>query len=250
MLLNDIYDQLAYGELRQLVLGSGEIDSAVVGLPPENYHRLLPFVKAGLTELHKRFALRESSFAVALQPDKVSYHLTPAFAQSNGASAEPVKYIIDTDEAFVDNLMRVERVYGTYRAEEYKIPLNALLDKEAIRTPRYDMLVIPSDTEKAPWLLETTSLKVVFRADHPPIDTATANATPESTPIYLSSTYLEALTFYIASRATNPHGASDTFHDGNNYAAKFEQAVMQLKEYNFDLDEDEGHTKFADRGWA
>lgn len=250
MLLNDIYDQLAYGELRQVVLGSGDIDSVVVGLPPENCRRLLPFVKAGLTELHKRFALRESEFVVELQPNKVSYHLTPDFAQSNGASTEPTKYISDADEAFVNNLMRVERVYGTYQAKEFPVPLNALLNGAAARTPRYDTLVIPSDTVKAPWLLETTSLRVVFRADHPPIDDATANASPGTTPIYLSSTYLEAMTFYIASRASNPNGASETFHDGNNYAAKFEQAVLQLKEYNFDLDEDEGHTKFADRGWA
>ena len=250
MLLNDIYDQLAYGELRQLVLGSGNIDSDELGLSQENRRRLLPFVRSGLTELHQRFLLRESEFILELVDGKVAYNLAYAFAQSNGDSAEPVKYINDSAETFEDNLMRVERVYGTYRGEEYPLTLNELRNKAALRTPRYDCLVLPSDTEEAPWLLETTSLRVVYRAGHPPIDTVLANGSPDKVTIYLHSVYLDALVFYIASRVTNPQGAAEGFHDGNNYAAKFEQAVLQLKQENYDLDEDEGHSKLEDRGFA
>ena len=250
MQLDDIYDQLAYGELRQLVIGSGAIDATEIGVPKEAYQRLLPLVKSGLTELHKRFLLREQEFTLELQTGKVSYNLTYDYAQSNLKSTESPKYINDSGEAYEDNLMRVERVYGTYKAEEYLLPLNQLSNPEALRTPRYNTLVIPSDEEKALWLKETTQLRVVFRADHPSIRDITANANPGRTTIYLPSTYLEALTFYIASRITNPQGSAGEFHDGNNYAMKFEAAVAQLKNTNYDLDEDSDHEKLTFRGFV
>ena len=248
MLLDDIYDQLAYGELRRVVVGAGDIDSDDDGISPENFKRLLPLVKLGLTELHKRFLLREQEFKVELIADKVAYSLTYPFAQSNTASVE-AKYINDSEETFEDNLMRIERVYGTYQQKEYLLPMNQLTNAEAVRTPRYNSLVIPSDTIAAPWLLETTSLRVVFRADHPAIADLAANTQPGSIPIYLASPYLEPLVYYIASRATTSQGISGEFHDGNNYSMKFEAAVAQLKEANFDLDEDDGHFKLVSRGY-
>jgi hypothetical protein len=62
--------------------------------------------------------------------------------------------------------------------------------------------------------------------------------------------YLQALTFYIASRATNSMGLSGEFHAGNNYAKKFEAEVTKLTALNYDLDENSEQTKLESRGFA
>ena len=64
MTLDDIYMQLAGAELRNVVLGTGAMDKINGEIPRENYEKILPMVKLGLTELHKRFLLRDSEFTM------------------------------------------------------------------------------------------------------------------------------------------------------------------------------------------
>ena len=250
MKLKDIYTQIAYGELRNVVLGTGA-PKVTLGeeVPSENYNNLLPLVILGLTELHKRFPLRERTLTVELQTDQVSYALSYDFAESNNRSKEAVKYIKDASDNFQDDLMQVERIYGTYLEEEYEIPLNEIDNDHSIRTSSFNILQVPDDKEKAPWLKETSSLKVVYRADHPVFKDYVANSNPGNTTIYLPSTYMEALVWYIASKATNPTGANGEFHEGNNYYGKFEAACALLTRQNFNVQSFNENTKLHDRGF-
>lgn len=251
MKLLDVYNQLAYGELRQVALGSGGIDSTKDTTPKENFVKLFPLVQSGLTELHKRFLLRERELVVTLVDNQVVYMLHIDFAATNDVSTEDPKYITDTATLpFEDDLMRVERIYGTYLTKEYEIPLNQYNNKESIRTTDYNRLLLPDDTDLAPWLLETTTLRIVYRADHPAITPAKANTSPLNTEIFLPPTHLEALTFYIASRVLNPGGADGEFHEGNNYTIKFEAAVQKLKDENFAVDPEFENDKLESRGWV
>lgn len=253
MKLKDIYNQLAFGELRQAVLGTGPIGSAD-GMPDtkEHYAKILPFVKLGLTELHKRFNLRERSLKLQIQTGQVSYVISTEFAASNTRSTQAVKYILDAADPFQDDLMKIERVYGTYETKRYEIPLNKIDDVSAIRTNSYNMLLIPDSTTDAPWLLETTELEVVYRADHPVIADILANALPGMTTIYLPNMYLEPLIWYIASRATNPAGISGEFHEGNNYTAKYEQSISVLKNSGVDytIEAQSENDRLTAGGWV
>jgi hypothetical protein len=251
MTLDDIYTQLAYGELKQLFIGGTTIDTGAGAIPPENYPKLLPSVELGLTELHKRFCIREDRMTVELQPGKASYPLTFKFAESNTASQEPIKYIKDSASPFMDNLFKVERIYGVLNEEEYEIPLNEIGNGEAIRTTTFNTLMVPTDTEEAPWLLETTELIIIFRADHPVIDNAIANATPDQVEVYLPPMFIEALCLYIASRLHNPIGmVPGALHQGNNYFAKFLTSVEELKKDNYEIDNDTENTKLSARGFC
>lgn len=248
MTLQDIYDQLAFGELRQLSLGKG-IDATSEEIQPEDFKRLLPSIQLGLTELHKRFNLREGNLTIELVPGRTTYVIHKKFTES-GTSAEPVKYILDADAPFENNLMKIERIYGRYLDREYEIPLNRVGDGRAIRTTSFNTLVVPDDTEKAPWLLETTELKLVYRADHPEINKYLANGAPLATEIFLPATYLEALLYYVASRLHNPIGMDPgAMHEGNNYYAKFIAACQELEDQNLEIDEDSQNDKLRDRGF-
>ena len=235
MTLQDIYDQLSFGELRHLSLGSGSLDSDC-GMPEESFLKLLPTVKLGLTELHKRFWLRESRMVVPLVPDQVTYVLTKKK---------------DAPVSFENDLLKVERIMGKWRDDEpFEIPLNKVGNRSAIRTTSYNTLLVPTDKELAPWLEWTTELEIVYRADHPEIKAPVANAAPLATEIHLPTTHLEALLLYIASRIHTPQGLNAEFHDGNNYAATFEASVALLQQQNFELDDDADNERLFENGWV
>jgi hypothetical protein len=250
MKLKDIYDQIAYGELRHVVLGTGPIATAEGdGIPKENYEKIYPFVTMALTELHKRFLLRERTLSIELQGGQVSYVISTAFAESNAKSAEAVKYIKDSADPFEDDFMQIERVYGTYLDKAYEIPLNEIDNGESIRTSAYNILQVPDDPELACWLNETANLKVVYRANHPSIRKILANAAPGQTEIYLPHAYMEPLIWYIASRATNVGGIQQEFHEGNNYYSKFEAACALINNQNLRVNSYSENTKLTDRGF-
>ena len=235
MTLQDIYDQLAFGELRQVSLGYGSIDANEDGMPVESFMKLLPTVKLGLTELHKRFSLREGRMTVPLVENQVTYVLTKKK---------------DAPDAFQDDLHKVERILGKDEdGNPYEIPLNRMDDRSAIRTTSYNTLVVPTETELAGWLNYTTELEIVYRADHPAISVPVANAAPLATEIHLPSTHLEALLWYIASRVHNPIGLTQEFHEGNNYAMKFENACQLLTTQNYEIDDDAVNFRVIDNGW-
>jgi hypothetical protein len=228
MLLKDIYDQLAYGELRELKLGGSSIDAIGDGIVSDNFKRLLPHVVMGLTALHTRCALKEGTLAIPLVAQQVSYLVAPP----------------------AGDLLKVERVYGVWDEEEYEIPLNQIGKADSIRTPSYNSMIIPSDTELAPWLLETTSLNVKYRADHPAIDVALANASPRVVTVDLPSSHLEALCYFIAGRLHNPIGMTPgAMHEGNNYVQKYEMAVAQLNGLGLQVDQDAPNERLYAKGF-
>jgi hypothetical protein len=226
MTLDDIYNQLSLGELRQLFMGGKSIDNPNAGISADNYARFLPSIQLGITELHKRFLLREGHADVPLRNNQVTYVL------------------------YIPELFKVERIYGSYREQKYEIPLNEVNNLSAIRATSYNTLLVPADTEDAPWLKETSSLHIVYREDHPTIDKYAANDDPVSVNIELAMVYMEPLLLYVASRLHNPIGMVSEFHQGNNYAAKFEASVAALKLLDFEIDTDEENSKLHDRGFV
>jgi hypothetical protein len=226
MQLIEVYNQLSFGELRNVMLGTGALDTSADGsMPAANQQRILPLIKGGLTELHKRFLLREVTDSITLTPGLADYALTPAD----------------------DDVLKVERIYGTWDALEYEIPINEVGNPLSIRTPTPTSLIVPIDTVKAPWLLETTTLSLIYRADHA-FMAAIADNDLATTVITLPRSHLRALTLYVASQVANPVGFAGDMHEGNNYAIKFEQEVAALKGQNFEIDSNYENNKLAMRG--
>lgn len=227
MKLSEIYNQLAYGELRQIVMGTGAMPVDEVAIPAAKRAEIFPFVVLGLTELHKRFHIREGEIPVTLVADQEDYSLAAA-----------------TD------LLQVRKIEGVYRDNTYDIPLNLNLDY-AIRTPTYNTIEVPTDKEKAPWLEDTTVLTVTYRADHPVIKAEIANQAAQIVDIELPGVYLQALIYYICARVTASLGATtEGYHEGDNYMAKFEHACQLLKMESFEVDEHASYDKLHMRGFV
>jgi len=229
MKLTDLYDQLSFGELRLLFLSGNSIDTPAAGISAEQYPQLLPSIELGLMEIYKRFFLNEGNATVPLVDGTTTYVLAP------------------TD----DDLFKIERVYGVWAEEEYEIPMNEQNNPRAIRNTSMDTLVLPTDTELAPWLLETTELRVVYRANHPKIDRTTALANPETYELHMPKQYMDPLCLYIASRVHTPLGAAPgSLHEGNNYFQRFLASVQELKNQNYEIDENVEEERFSQRGFV
>ena len=224
MKLSEIHDQLVSGELKQVVMGLNSTDTT---MSAAKQAQILPLITLGLTELHKRFKLKESTTDVTLIAGTSDYSL-----------------------ALITDLMQIERITATYQKKDYEVSLNSRGDNAA-RTPSYNKIILPTDSTKAPWLLESTKVVVTYRADHPVIDVALSNAAPTIVDISLPNVYLEPLLYYVAARATNAFGgAAQGFHEGNNYTAKFEQACALLKQETYDIDQEESWSKLHMRGFV
>lgn len=238
MTLQDIFDDLAYGELSQVVMGGFNADQQ--GIPVEQRKRVFSHVVIGLTELHKRFLLREQVLRIDLVSGQTMYQLERRFAKSNTQSREVVKYINDTADPWNTELFMIERVYDDQGKE---LLLNAIDNADSVRTPTYKSLVLPSS-------YAGTFIDVVCRADHTRISPHMIEEGAAQIEVHLPRSHLQALLLFIASRVHNPIGIQQEFHQGNNFLQKFEIECERLKLGHNETQQENEVSRFTRNGWV
>ena len=216
MNLKDVIDQLSHGELRNAFMA----DTSEGELGERQKTMLITHVTMGLAALHTRFFLKERTHVLNLVP---------------GTG----KYRIDAPD-----LLRIEAVRDLVN-DEYLI--NVLGEPESLHTSDYRTLDVPLALYEK---LESPVLEVFYRANHLPLDTMAKYLPLDQTEIDLPYTHLEALIMYVSSRVMNPVGMAETFHEGNNYAAKYEQACQRIELAGFEISQTGGRNKFAAGGWV
>jgi len=244
MLLETILEQLEVGELAQLALTErvdGELTEA-------NKKALVTHVNMALRALHKRFVFQQNSLDITLQPGLHKYVLDRKFAASNTQSTEPVKYIPDLDDPFVDTVMQIEAVTDDMGND---VPLNSASRMNSLRTTNFNTLVLPRKTPEYRHILDyIDTLTVIYRPNPKALGLLDLVYPANMVEVDLPETHLEPLLLYIASRVLNPIGMSETFHAGNNYAAKYEASCQQLLNEGFGLSVTGHGGQFSSNGWV
>jgi len=245
MKVQEVFDQLRYGELSQLSIGT----SAAGDIAEADYPKLLAHVSLGLTSLYKRFHLKENRVVLSLQPDQVRYSITSPYAVT-ARSRQTVRYLLDTASApFRDDLLKIEQVFTEGGLE---LPLNDKAQPYGCTTPATTVLevalAVVNQDMNLPDEWKTDQLELVYRASHPKIDVE--NFDLEYTQIELPEAYLEALLLFVASRIHNPIGAATEGQVGNNYFARYEAACQQLEQQNLQIDQGSQYDKLSARGWV
>lgn len=248
MKLQEVFDQLTYGELSQLSIGGGE--QGVIA--PANYDRVLAHINLGLTALHKRFCLKEGQVTLEVLPGVTRYQLHSKYAVNGKNSRELVRYIKDTAAApFKDDVHKVERVYAD---SGYEFVMNDVDDPLSVRTTSSTMLEIPelvaSPTGQTPDDLNTEFLKVVYRANHPMIRTVDGELDPTLVEVDLPYSHLEPLLLFVASRAHTPTGMVGEFNSGNNYMQKYEMSCQEIERTNLVIDQGSQSDRASRNGWV
>jgi hypothetical protein len=248
MKLKEIFDQLTYGELSQLSIGGSEAGAVA----PANYNRLLAHINLALTALYKRFPLKEGRVKIELQPGRLTYPIHSKYAVHGLNTTEPVRYIKDTaEEPFRDDIHKIERVYSSGGLE---FGLNDLEDPFSMMTPTATVLRVPADIVTPPVelddLLRTTTLDVVYRANHRIILGNGLDLDPEAVEVELPYSHLEPLLYFVSARLHTPTGMSNETNMGNIYAAKYEQACQEIETRNLRVDNVSQPDRLARNGWV
>lgn len=255
MKLSEIFDHLTFGELAQVSLGG--IDST--GIQAANYERMVAHVNMGLTALYKRFLLREGQLTLARQAGVSTYVLNSKYAVS-AKGTKNTRYITDTaDNPFEDDILKIERVLT---ADGMELGLNgeagrvAMFQPGALGVSPHRRYQVPSvytrsyNTLYIPGNVPGDTFTVVYRASHPALEYSTGYFDPSRIEVDLPPSHLEALLYYIASRIMNPIGMTEQFHEGNNYASKYEQECQRLELADLQIDTGEDTYPLERNGWV
>ena len=240
MKLSDLFTDLTYGELYNLHLG-GFVPSDPESEPdPVKYAQLVAAVNLGLGQLYKEFFLRSEEHYIQLYQQLSTYTLHSDYAQTNVASTEPIKYIMDTvDNPFQDNVLRIEEVYDE---DGVKLPLNDETEDLSIYTPRYNQIQVPYPEDDM-------TVSVQFRATHPRIVyTGVATFDPEAVEIDLPNSLIEPMQFYVASKLLRPMGGEKVVEADNLYQL-YKDSIATVKTEGLEIQGETLGSKFEDRGW-
>jgi len=248
MKLQEVFDQLTYGELSQLSIGGNQAGA----ISPANYNRLIPHVNLGLTQLYKRFPLKEGRLTVELQDNRTVYPIHSKYAVSSRSSREPVRYIKDSLTApFKDDIHKIEKVVAS---TGYEFSLNDESDEYSMFTPSSTVLRVSLDVVDQvmdlPDELKTSLLEVVYRANHPLIIADGVDLEPDVIELELPYTHLEPLLLFIASRVHTPTGMTNEANLGTTYAAKYEAACQLLEVKGLQVDQGRQNSRLERNGWV
>jgi hypothetical protein len=248
MKLQEVFDQLTYGELSQISIGGNEAGA----INPENYNRLIPHVNLGLSQLYKRFSLKEGRLTLELQSGRTIYPINSKYAVNSKSSKEPVRYIKDSvAEPFKDDILKIEKVIAS---TGYEFSLNDASDEYGMFTTSATVLRVPLDVveqiESLPDELKTSLIEVVYRANHPLIIADGTDTEPDQIELELPYTHLEPLLLFIASRIHTPSGMSNEANLGNIYASKYEAACQLLEFKGLQVDQGSQSTRLEQNGWV
>jgi len=219
MTLSDVFDQLAYGEFSKIFLGeSGAI-------PQASWNRIIAHINLGLTELYKRFDLKQVELPVEVLAGTLDYDL------KEGGDFIEILHVFNSDNVEIPLNNRVTAINKEWGAAQ------AVVDRVHTNVPS----VLSVNPQMLPQVLT-----VVYKAGHVPIpkiaDADLDGFDLTGVQIDLPVTYLEALLYFVASRIFNPMDLSNVvgrqpFHSGNNYYSKYEAACAQLMTKGLDISE-------------
>lgn len=237
MLLSEIFDQLTYSEFASLSLGN-TLDNNN-GIPAGSYPKVVSYVNAAITELHKRFMLREGELKIQLSEDKEYYRLVAA----NSISEDAINgFILDSAEnKFIEDIIKIELIKD---ADGEEVALNDAQASYSAFIPTHNTLKIPDATEGDIWT-------VVYRQSLPKI-VIEDGFDPEKVEVDLPDYLLKALVYYAASRAYMSMKTLETgVNEANMYLSRYENACNEVVALGLINDPNlEEVNLFKEQGWA
>lgn len=234
MLLSDLFDQLRHGELSQHKIGGKSAGEIKI----ERYPEMVTYFNSALLNLHGRFLIREDELVLQQHDSVTLYKLEPKYATNSGSN-ELIKYIIDTpNNLFLDNILRIERVYDELAKE---LPINDSTKSDSIYTPKYNVIQIPLP-------VATNALTIIYRGNHPRIKPKDLNPLLEE--IDIPDVLIEALLNYISYKIMMPLGGNEFGNISQEFLIKYETACKHVLDYKLLSSDNTSNIKLELFGWV
>lgn len=232
MLLKELFDRLATGELSQHTTGrTGVID-------PTHYPAIITQLNMGLTSLHTYFPLIEKEVFIQQYDHITEYQLNSKYALSNEDTSIAYKWIIDSPYLpFLDDVIRIESVYDELGIP---LPLNDRNNPFSVYTSYWDTLQIP-------YPIASDVLSLVYRAKHVEIP---RDADPETTEVSIPPVLEEALQCFVAGRMYVSLGNAASAGLSAYYSNRYDERVRYLEHNNIlQTSTGESNIKLTNKGF-
>lgn len=232
MLLSEFFDYLIYGDLSHLAVNSlGEEGIKIADQP-----KIITNINLGLISLYTRFPLRTAEIHIQLYDHIDTYFLHDDYAQTNTASAEVYKYLLDTSsQPFTNNVLKIDNVYDEV-GDEY--PLNDPIQSASVFTPDYNSIQVP-------FAASENAISVVYRAAPDRLITRGQDPTLVTVPIpyYLT----DALLAYVANKIFSGMGRNQ---DAGIFRTIYNSQVLEIDNRGLTYDETVLNEKLWRSGWV
>jgi hypothetical protein len=233
MLLQELFDRLALGELSQHKFGKTGV------ILEKDYPTIINQINTTLTKVHTHFPLKIKEVILQQYDTLTEYRLSSQYANSNDSSLEDIKYIVDSNtNPFIDDVLKIQEAYD---GEGCLQVLNDDTNTYSWFTPEFDLLQIP--TPVSPNISVLT-----YRAKHPVI---AIDADPSTTMITIPPCLEEAVQAYIASRCFVSLGNAASAGLATFYKNEYNLEINRIERNNLiQITDGDRNIKFALKGFV
>jgi hypothetical protein len=217
MKLSDIFDQLTFGELKQVGMGGFEEGA----IQPENYREVVNHLNLALVNLYTRFPIKEKQLILKTKEGQTKYPLLKQYAYS----VDPVNYtIVDTlDAPFLEDILRIDAAFDVYGMEYF---INDNHAANSLFTTSYDEVTVP-------WATGDELISIAYRAKPTKIVVPAAAATLNlSQAVHIPDTLLEPVLVYIEYRVMKSRGGDAGLAQAGMAKAHYDTLCTEIEERN------------------
>lgn len=228
MKLQEIFDALTMGELRQLSLGGYEDGMAI---SPDKYEEVVSHINMALMKLYGRFPILEKEVKLETRSDRYIYPLMTKYAQSSG---NPDWFIDDQEDAFTQDVLGIVSVFSNNE----ELPINNETKEYSVFTTAYNTLQIPFATG-------FEELAIIYKA-------APAKVLPDpEVEVLLPDVLLEPLLAYVEYRVRKAMGSAESVGMAQAALQVYEMLCTEVEKHNlFGNSDNSDWCKFKLRGWV
>lgn len=163
MNLNDLFRDLALGELSNLSFTDDEITDTIL---PQRRPKVVVYANEGLLALHSRFVLVEKDLLIEMREGMTNYHLLKRYAWSQYDPENPpnrweMPYIMDSvAEPFEEDVIKILSVTNSFGDT---MPLNDHEHARSVFSPTSTVLQVP-------FPIPGQALSIEYQAKHSKLD--------------------------------------------------------------------------------
>jgi hypothetical protein len=235
MELQSIFDNLTYGELRQVSLGGYKEG----GVQEKDYQELVQHINMAMTELYTRFPINEKEFMLYTLEGKTVYDINTKYSFSADPQEEDW-YIQDTvDDPFMDDILRIN---GVFNCAGIELPINDEFSCDSVFLPSFRSIQIP-------FAKGNEEFCFVYRAR--PTKISPALPLDLTQDVYLPEVLLEPLLTYIEYRVHKSRGGEAGLAQAGVAKRHFEELCAQIEVRNvLNNANNTTNIKFELNGWV
>jgi hypothetical protein len=232
MNLGELFKKLSHSHLSNLSIG----DDGAGTVPTGKRAQVVTHINEVLLRVFTRFVLYEKSVLIETYSSRVNYPLETRFAQSSG-SDETHKYIMDFEEPFTGDVLKILAVYNNFGAT---FVLNDIEDFWSLFTPQPNVLQVPHPQNGQ-------ALAIQYQARHPIIPSDAEDEFPLLVPAYLEG----AVTAAVGGAIIGSMNGQDNLLKQQTLTAEYEAICLDIESKDLvNQTASTSDTKFAKRGFV